>query len=98
MSHVSNELPVFVSAGDILTDLVRTGASQWLSRPGGAASPERMCKKRPATVLSPGAVALPPVRHLFPDRREIHAPVRRAALLRAERLDERVELDRKSVV
>ncbi|NIF53221.1 MULTISPECIES: carbohydrate kinase [Burkholderiaceae] len=28
--------PVFVSAGDILTDLVRTGASQWLSRPGGA--------------------------------------------------------------
>ena len=32
----NNELPVFVSAGDILTDLVRTGASQWLSRPGGA--------------------------------------------------------------
>jgi fructokinase len=30
------ELPVFVSAGDILTDLVRTGASHWLSRPGGA--------------------------------------------------------------
>jgi fructokinase len=32
----NSELPVFVSAGDILTDLVRTGASQWLSRPGGA--------------------------------------------------------------
>jgi fructokinase len=32
----STELPVFVSAGDILTDLVRTGASNWLSRPGGA--------------------------------------------------------------
>lgn len=32
-------LPVFVSAGDILTDLVRTGEdheSHWLSRPGGA--------------------------------------------------------------
>jgi len=32
----NTELPLFVSAGDILTDLVRTGASQWLSRPGGA--------------------------------------------------------------
>ncbi|WP_118181871.1 carbohydrate kinase family protein [Paraburkholderia phosphatilytica] len=32
----SNELPVFISAGDILTDLVRTGDSSWLSRPGGA--------------------------------------------------------------
>ncbi|WP_368622578.1 carbohydrate kinase [Paraburkholderia sp. BR13444] len=32
----TTELPVFVSAGDILTDLVRTGASHWLSRPGGA--------------------------------------------------------------
>ncbi|CAB3771906.1 carbohydrate kinase family protein [Paraburkholderia humisilvae] len=32
----STELPVFVSAGDILTDLVRTGDSHWLSRPGGA--------------------------------------------------------------
>jgi len=32
----STELPFFVSAGDILTDLVRTGASEWLSRPGGA--------------------------------------------------------------
>src|ERR1700744_4755965 len=30
------EFPLFVSAGDILTDLVRTGTSQWLSRPGGA--------------------------------------------------------------
>jgi fructokinase len=31
------ELPWFVSAGDILTDLVRTGAtSQWTSHPGGA--------------------------------------------------------------
>jgi fructokinase len=28
--------PQFVSAGDILTDLIRTGASEWLSRPGGA--------------------------------------------------------------
>jgi fructokinase len=28
--------PRFVSAGDILTDLVRTGDSQWLSHPGGA--------------------------------------------------------------
>ncbi|MGF6480655.1 carbohydrate kinase family protein [Paraburkholderia sp. JPY419] len=32
----TTELPVFVSTGDILTDLVRTGASHWLSRPGGA--------------------------------------------------------------
>ncbi len=32
----STELPLFVSAGDILTDLVRTGDSHWLSRPGGA--------------------------------------------------------------
>ncbi|MDE1181530.1 carbohydrate kinase [Paraburkholderia sp.] len=30
------ELPHFVSAGDILTDLVRTGDSQWVSKPGGA--------------------------------------------------------------
>ncbi|WJF90266.1 carbohydrate kinase [Paraburkholderia bonniea] len=29
-------LPSFVSAGDILTDLVRDGTAQWLSRPGGA--------------------------------------------------------------
>jgi fructokinase len=35
MSTLS-DFPVFVSAGDILTDLVRTGDSQWLSRPGGA--------------------------------------------------------------
>jgi fructokinase len=28
--------PQFVSAGDILTDLIRTGPSDWLSRPGGA--------------------------------------------------------------
>jgi fructokinase len=28
--------PQFVSAGDILTDLIRTDASNWLSRPGGA--------------------------------------------------------------
>ncbi|HEY1996916.1 carbohydrate kinase [Paraburkholderia sp.] len=32
----STEFPFFVSAGDILTDLVRTGDSHWLSRPGGA--------------------------------------------------------------
>jgi fructokinase len=30
------DLPVFVSAGDILTDLVRTRDSHWLSHPGGA--------------------------------------------------------------
>jgi fructokinase len=28
--------PQFISAGDILTDLIRTGPSDWLSRPGGA--------------------------------------------------------------
>ncbi|GGD60259.1 carbohydrate kinase family protein [Caballeronia grimmiae] len=28
--------PQFVSAGDILTDMIRTGESSWLSRPGGA--------------------------------------------------------------
>lgn len=33
---MTTEFPQFVSAGDILTDLVRTGASEWLSRPGGA--------------------------------------------------------------
>src|SRR6201991_2852624 len=32
----STALPVFISAGDILTDLVRTGDSHWLSVPGGA--------------------------------------------------------------
>jgi fructokinase len=32
----STALPVFVSAGDILTDLVRNGDSNWLSHPGGA--------------------------------------------------------------
>jgi fructokinase len=32
----STEFPVFVSAGDILTDLVRTGPATWLSVPGGA--------------------------------------------------------------
>lgn len=32
----SPEFPDFVSAGDILTDLVRTGPSSWLSVPGGA--------------------------------------------------------------
>lgn len=31
-----NGFPLFVSAGDILTDLVRSSASQWLSHPGGA--------------------------------------------------------------
>jgi fructokinase len=35
-ADTNNELPTFVSAGDILTDLIRTGASTWLSRPGGA--------------------------------------------------------------
>ncbi|WDD95561.1 carbohydrate kinase [Burkholderia sp. FERM BP-3421] len=29
-------LPQFVSAGDILTDMVRTDGAQWVSRPGGA--------------------------------------------------------------
>ncbi|CAG4891615.1 carbohydrate kinase family protein [Paraburkholderia saeva] len=32
----STEFPFFVSAGDILTDMVRTDASRWLSVPGGA--------------------------------------------------------------
>ncbi|WP_133650512.1 carbohydrate kinase family protein [Paraburkholderia flava] len=32
----STPLPQFVSAGDILTDLVRTDTSRWLSVPGGA--------------------------------------------------------------
>jgi fructokinase len=32
----SAEFPLFVSAGDILTDLVRTGPASWLSVPGGA--------------------------------------------------------------
>lgn len=40
MTDASNQdnpqLPQFVSAGDILTDLIRTGPSDWLSRPGGA--------------------------------------------------------------
>ncbi|MEA3118597.1 MAG: fructokinase, partial [Paraburkholderia sp.] len=30
------DFPIFVSAGDILTDLVRTRDSQWRSHPGGA--------------------------------------------------------------
>jgi fructokinase len=32
----STEFPLFISAGDILTDLVRTDDSRWLSVPGGA--------------------------------------------------------------
>jgi fructokinase len=32
----TTDFPMFVSAGDILTDLVRTDDSHWLSRPGGA--------------------------------------------------------------
>jgi fructokinase len=34
--NATTEFPVFVSPGDILTDLVRAGDSQWLSHPGGA--------------------------------------------------------------
>jgi fructokinase len=34
--NATPDFPRFVSAGDILTDLVRTGDSHWLSRPGGA--------------------------------------------------------------
>ncbi|MGF6791752.1 carbohydrate kinase family protein [Paraburkholderia sp. 35.1] len=45
MSAATN-LPVFVSAGDILTDLVRTGASHWLSRPGGAGWNAARCVAR----------------------------------------------------
>lgn len=36
VTPVTTQFPQFISAGDILTDLVRTGESQWLSRPGGA--------------------------------------------------------------
>ncbi|WP_250525279.1 carbohydrate kinase [Caballeronia sp. GAWG2-1] len=32
----SETFPQFVSAGDILTDMIRTDVSSWLSRPGGA--------------------------------------------------------------
>ena len=28
--------PAFISAGDILTDLVRSSESQWVAHPGGA--------------------------------------------------------------
>ncbi|MGF6769454.1 fructokinase [Paraburkholderia sp. GAS199] len=35
-ASANHEFPVFISAGDILTDLVRTGPAQWLSVPGGA--------------------------------------------------------------
>src|ERR1700761_4058369 len=34
--NANHEFPLFVSSGDILTDLVRAGDSQWLSHPGGA--------------------------------------------------------------
>jgi fructokinase len=36
MAAEQQTLPTFVSAGDILTDMIRTDASTWLSRPGGA--------------------------------------------------------------
>jgi fructokinase len=36
MTMPDNALPRFVSAGEALTDLVRTGADQWTSRAGGA--------------------------------------------------------------
>jgi fructokinase len=32
----AGDFPLFVSAGDLLTDLVRTHDSQWISHPGGA--------------------------------------------------------------
>ncbi len=35
-TNFSADFPLFVSAGDILTDLVRTRGSQWVSHPGGA--------------------------------------------------------------
>ncbi|WP_244814658.1 carbohydrate kinase [Caballeronia sp. Lep1P3] len=36
MATDHTSFPQFVSAGDILTDMIRTGESNWLSRPGGA--------------------------------------------------------------
>jgi len=36
MATDQTTFPQFVSAGDILTDMIRTGDSSWLSRPGGA--------------------------------------------------------------
>lgn len=35
-TNLSADFPLFVSAGDILTDLVRMRDSQWVSHPGGA--------------------------------------------------------------
>jgi fructokinase len=34
--YADASFPQFVSAGDLLTDMIRTGPSSWLSRPGGA--------------------------------------------------------------
>ena len=34
--NTNTQFPIFVSAGDILTDLVRTGEATWLAVPGGA--------------------------------------------------------------
>ncbi|RZA33361.1 MAG: hypothetical protein EOP92_21305 [Lysobacteraceae bacterium] len=36
MSGALHGLPVFVAAGEALTDLVTTGADSWRSHPGGA--------------------------------------------------------------
>ena len=36
MASEQTTFPQFVSAGDILTDMIRTDVSSWLSRPGGA--------------------------------------------------------------
>ncbi|MDR5876732.1 carbohydrate kinase [Caballeronia sp. LZ032] len=36
MASEHSTFPQFVSAGDILTDMIRTDVSSWLSRPGGA--------------------------------------------------------------
>ncbi|MDR5749303.1 MULTISPECIES: carbohydrate kinase [unclassified Caballeronia] len=36
MAVPQQTFPKFVSAGDILTDMIRTDAASWLSRPGGA--------------------------------------------------------------
>jgi fructokinase len=36
MASEQPNFPQFVSAGDILTDMIRTDVSSWLSRPGGA--------------------------------------------------------------
>ncbi|CAN0623931.1 putative Fructokinase [Burkholderia multivorans] len=59
---MSAAFPSFVSAGDILTDMVRTACTQWTSVPGGAGWNVARAVAQAATLYADGEIhdALPP--------------------------------------